>query len=123
LRLLPEEHIQSSPGLLVARTWTLQAHGQLSDFPRLLTAAERLLATSGNGVRNLDDPKHRLLHALIAIEWSQFQYYAGQAQASLQSARSALEWIPPGEEYVAIYAMQYLALSNQANGQEDVALV
>src|SRR5205823_4068514 len=38
LGLLPEEQIQSSPILLFARVWILQAQGQLKDFPRLLTA-------------------------------------------------------------------------------------
>jgi LuxR family maltose regulon positive regulatory protein len=51
------------------------------------------------------------------------QYFTGQAQASLESARSALEWIRPGEGYVANLALCYLALSNQATGHEDVALV
>jgi LuxR family maltose regulon positive regulatory protein len=118
LRLLPEEQIQGSPVLLVAKVWIVQTHGQLTDFPRLLVAAEQLLATD-----DADDPQSRLLHALIAVGWSQFQYFTGQAQASLESARSALRWIPPGEEYVASYAKQHLVRSYQASGQEDVALV
>ncbi|HEX6551657.1 MAG TPA: LuxR C-terminal-related transcriptional regulator [Ktedonobacteraceae bacterium] len=122
LRLLPEEQIQGSPGLLVARAWIVLTHGQLADFPRLLTAAERLLATTDSGASDMGNQKSRLLHALIAIFWSQFQYRTGQAQASLESARSALVWIPPGEEYVASYAKQWLAAYNQATGQEDVAL-
>ena len=121
--LLPEEQIQGSPCLLVARMWILQAHGQLNDFPRLLAAAEQLLDTSGSDARDLDDPQHRLLHALVAILRSQFQYFTGQAQASLESARSALAWLPPGEEYVASFALNLLAWSNQASGQEEVALL
>jgi LuxR family transcriptional regulator, maltose regulon positive regulatory protein len=123
LRLLPEDQIHGSPSLLVARVWIAQAHGQLKDFPRLLRAAEQLVSTSGSGARDLDDPKHRLLRALIALLWSQYQFRTGQAQASLESARSALEWLPPGEQYVASYAKQWLAASNQATGHEDVALV
>jgi ATP/maltotriose-dependent transcriptional regulator MalT len=105
LRLLPEEQIQSSPGLLVARAWSLQAHGQLKDLPHLLTAAEQLLETSESSSHDMDDPKHRILRALIAILWSQFQYFTGQVQASLESARSALAWLPPVEEYVASLAL------------------
>ncbi len=123
LRLLPEEQIQGSPGLLVARVWILQAHGQLKDLPRFLTAAEQLLGTVGSAASDLDDPQSRILRALIAILWSQFQYYTGQAQASLESARSALRWLPPGEVYIANYALLLLALSNQATGHEDVALL
>ena len=37
---------------------------------------------------------------LIPMFWSFFQYFAGQPQASWQSARSALERVPPGEEYI-----------------------
>jgi LuxR family transcriptional regulator, maltose regulon positive regulatory protein len=122
LHLVPEDQIQGSPGLLVARAWIVQAHGHLNDVPRLLMTAQRLLATNDSGARNVGDPKSRLLHALMAILWSQFQYRTGQARASLESARSALEWIPPGEEYVASYAKQWLAAYHQASGQEDVAL-
>src|SRR6266496_1210777 len=121
LHLLPEEQIQSSPVLLVARAWILQAQGQLKDLPRLLTTAEQLLDARSNSVRNLDDPHSRLLHALIATEWSLFLYFTGKVQASMASARSALEWLPPGEEYVESIVLVFLAWSNQACGQEDVA--
>src|SRR6266568_844243 len=123
LGLLPEEQIQGSPCLLLARMWILQARGQLKDFPRLLVTAEQLLETSGSDASDLDDPKHRLLRALSAVWWSQFQYFTGQVQASLESARSALVWLPPGEEYVASFALAFLAWSNQASGQEEVALL
>src|SRR6266566_2787047 len=123
LHLLPEEQIQGSPLLLVARMWILQARGQLKDFPRLLVTAEQLLETSGSDASDLDDPKHRLLRALSAIFWSQFQFFTGQVQASLESARSALVWLPPGEEYVASFAFAWLAWSNHASGQEEVALL
>jgi LuxR family maltose regulon positive regulatory protein len=123
LRLLPGEQIQGSPGLLVARAWIFWVHGQLNDYPRLLTAAEQLLGTGDSGASDADDPPSRTLHAMIAILWSAFQYFTGQAQASLESARSALAWLPPGEEYIASLALTFLAWSNQACGQEDVALV
>src|SRR6266487_6744502 len=73
LGLLPEEHIQGSPILLFARVWILQAQGQLKDFPRLLTAAEKRLATSGSDMSDQDNQQSRLLHSLIAIAWSLFQ--------------------------------------------------
>jgi len=123
LRLLPEEQIQGSPVLLVARVWILQAHGQLKDLPRLLTAAERLLATNGSDMSDLDNLQSRVLRGIIATWWSDFQYFTGQTQASLESARSALEWIPPGEEYIANLPLMFLAWSYQAIGNEDVALV
>ncbi len=122
LRLLPEEQIQGSPVLLFARAWILQAHGQLTDLPRLLTAAERLLGTSGSSASDADDPQSRLLRVLIALGWSFYQFFTGQVLASLESAQSAQEWMPPGEEYVASHVIENLAWSNQATGQEDVAL-
>ena len=78
LRLLPEEQIQGSPLLLFARMWILQVHGQLQDFPLLLAAAARLLETSRSDARELDDPQHRLMRALLAIAGSHFQYFTGQ---------------------------------------------
>ena len=123
LGLLPEEQIQGSPGLLVARAWLLQTRGQLKDFPRLLTTARLLLETSDSSVSDLDDSQHRLLQVLIALLWSQFQYFTGQVQASVESASSALELLQPGDEYVASFALMFQAWSRQAIGQEDVALV
>jgi LuxR family maltose regulon positive regulatory protein len=123
LRLLPEEQLQGSPLLLAAQAWILQARGQLTELPRLLTAAEQHLATSGSGAGDMDNWQSRVLRALIATEWSLFKYFSGQAQASLERARSALEWIPPGEGYGASLALMFLAWSCQATGQEDVALV
>ncbi|HEY6408574.1 MAG TPA: hypothetical protein VIY29_14000, partial [Ktedonobacteraceae bacterium] len=119
LGLLPQDQIQGSPTLLVAQAWILQARGKLKDFPRVLMAAEQLLATT---VSDADDTEHRLLHALIAIQRSFLQYFTGQAQASLEIARSALAWAPPGEEYVTCLACYWLALTNQLTGQEEVAL-
>jgi len=123
MHLLPEEHIQDSPILLVARVWIIQAQGQLKDMPRWLTAAEQLLAISDSDVRDQGNLQSRSLHALIATWWSHFQYFTGQTQASLESARSALEFISPGEEHIANLPLMFLAWSNQAIGNEDVALV
>jgi LuxR family maltose regulon positive regulatory protein len=122
LRLLPEEQIQGSPGLLVARAWLWQAHGQLKDLPGLLTAASLLLEKSDSSVSDLASPERRLLHALIAILWSQIQYFTGQMQASNESSSAALELLQPGDEYVASFALLFQAWSRQAIGQEDTAL-
>jgi ATP/maltotriose-dependent transcriptional regulator MalT len=119
--LLPEVQIQSSPCLLVARAWIFQARGQLKGIPPLLTAAEKLLATSDSRVSDRDDPQLRLLQAQIAIQWSQVQYFTGQVQASLERAGSALELLRPEDEYAASIAVLFQALSRQAIGQEDAA--
>ncbi len=123
LGLLPEDQILSSPILLFARALNLEAHGQLKDIPHVLTTAEQLLETSNSSSRDLDDPHRRLLHALIAFLWSEIHYFTGQAQMSLERAQSALELLAPGEEYVASFPQGVLAWSNQAIGNEDVALV
>ena len=60
---------------------------------------------------------------MIATLWSQFQYFTGQTQVSLESASSALELISPGEEYIASFSLLFLALSNQAIGNKNEALI
>ena len=119
LILLPEEQIQGSPCLLAAKAWILQARGQLKELPHLLTTAEQLLATSDNIAHEVDVPQSRLLKALVAILWSQIQYFTGLVQASLESANSALELLQPGDDYFASFAMIFQAWSHQAIGQED----
>ena len=123
LRVLPEDQVQRSPCLLLARAWILQTHGRLTDLPPLLASVERLLATSNSDRPDQADSLHRLLHAVMAICWSQCQYFAGRVQESLESAQRALRWNPPGEEYLASLALMYLAFSQQATGQEIEALV
>ena len=102
-----------------------------ADIPRLLTAAEQLLESNGNGANGAwgvwgvwepDNKETRILRATIAMRWSQLQYFTGQMHASLQSARSALEWIAPGEAYIASLALLFMSLSRQATGQEEGAL-
>jgi LuxR family maltose regulon positive regulatory protein len=122
LGLLPEKQIQSSPCLLVAKAWILQAHGHLKDLPHLLTTAQLLLDSNKSAVGESEDVPSRLLQALIAHLWSQLQFFAGQVQASLESAHSALALLQPDDEYVASFALLFQAWSSQALGQEDVAL-
>ena len=101
LRLLPEEQIQGSPYLLcrasvdLADARAAQRPSSLADNSRAAVCKRRQQIAV-----ILDDPPFRLLHALIATCGACIQYFTGQVQASLESARSALAWIPPGEEYM-----------------------
>ncbi len=122
LRMLPEDQIQGSPVLLAARAWISQARGHLKELPHLLTAAEQLLASDDQDTSDTHDLRFRLLRGLIATFWSLFHFFTGQAQESLESARFALAWIPPGEQHMFSHANFYFVLSNQATGHEEVAL-
>lgn len=123
LSLLPDEQIQASPVLLIARVWILQAQGQLKDFPPLLTRAEQLLEINENVAHGPDNLQAGNLRALVLILWSQFHYFMGQIQKGQESAQSALAWLPQDEEYIRSFALMFLSWTNQAIGQEDVALV
>jgi LuxR family maltose regulon positive regulatory protein len=122
LRLLPEQQIQGSPLLLTAKAWISQARGHLKELPPLLTAADQLLANDNRDTSDALDPPFRLLHGLMETLWSLNYFFTGQAQESLEYARSALVWIPPGEEHMISHATWYFVLANQATGQEEVAL-
>ncbi len=122
LRLLPPEQIQGSPVLLTAKAWISQARGHLKELPPLLTAADQLLANGDRDTSDALDPPFRLLHGLMETLWSLYYFFTGQAQESLECARSALVWIPPGEEHMISHATWYFVLTNQATGQEEVAL-
>ncbi len=122
LRLLPQEQIQGSPVLLTAKAWISQARGHLKELPPLLTAADQLLANGDRDTSDALDPPFRLLHGLMETLWSLYYFFTGQAQESLECARSALVWIPPGEEHMISHATWYFVLTNQAAGQEEVEL-
>jgi ATP/maltotriose-dependent transcriptional regulator MalT len=89
----------------------------------LLSAIERHLATSDRSTSDQDNRQFRLLHTLVEIAWSHCYYRLGQAQSSVERARSAMDWLPPDIEQVEIYALMYLALSSQLNGREDMAVM
>ena len=122
LHLLPEEQILGSPILLAARAWISQARGQLKELPLLLRAADQLLDSDDQDSLDIQDQTSKLLRGLVATLWSTFNFFSGRLRASLESARLALTWIPPGEEHMASHATFYFVLSNQATGLEEVAL-
>jgi LuxR family maltose regulon positive regulatory protein len=125
LHLLPEDQVKSSPTLLAAHAWIAQARGRLKEMPNLLTTAEQLLDSADQQRSPAPGPHDALLgmlRGLVAGLWSLYYFFTGQAHASLQSARSALAWIPSGEAFLVRHAILYFALASQANGHEDVAL-
>jgi LuxR family maltose regulon positive regulatory protein len=105
LQLLPDEQIQASPVLLFARAWILQAHGQLSDLPRLLTAAEQLLESNASVAHGPDNLRLGNLHALILALWCQFHFFTGQVQKGLENAQSALALLSQDEEYTRSFVL------------------
>jgi LuxR family maltose regulon positive regulatory protein len=125
LRLLPEDEVKSSPTLLAAQAWIVQARGHLKELPRLLVAAEQLLDSDDQQRSDAHDPHDSLLgmlRGLVASLWSLHSFFTGQVQEGLESARSALAWIPPGEAFMVRHAILYFALSSQASGREEEAL-
>src|SRR5579884_1478708 len=122
LERLEEEQREGSAALLLARAWLKHVHGRLMELPGLLMTAEQRLDFQFRDAGDPDNAKYWFLRAFLAHVWSQFQFFTGQIEASLESAHSALEWIPPEYEYIASHALSILALSRQASGQQDVAL-
>jgi LuxR family maltose regulon positive regulatory protein len=79
LHLLPDKQIQGSPLLLTAKAWISQARGQLKELPRLLTAADQLLANGDRGASDALDPPFRLLRGLMETLWSLYYFHPNQA--------------------------------------------
>jgi LuxR family maltose regulon positive regulatory protein len=120
LCLLPEDQVKSSPTLLAAQVWIAQARGHLKEVPRLLVAAEQLLASDAHDPH---DSHLGMLRGLVAALWSLYSFFTGQVQEGLESARSALAQIPPGAAFLVRHAILYFALSSQASGHEEEALL
>ena len=109
---LPEAQIQRSPILLCARVWIMQTHAQHTDLPQLLRTIEHLLAQNDKQASSEDDHLFRLLRALVEIAWSHCYYRTGQAQSSLEHARSAIALATSWRGTVDVLALMYLAFSN-----------
>jgi LuxR family maltose regulon positive regulatory protein len=115
LRLLPEEMIQRSPGLLMIRVWALQFMWRLDLQAQALRQVEELLDSDGGASLPVDDLQ--ILRGQILGLKGQQAYFSNQLTPAIDLCRQALALLPPSWACARGVAMFYLGMSMQANGQ------
>jgi LuxR family maltose regulon positive regulatory protein len=119
LNQLPEEAVSERPVLLVARAWVADLRHQISRIPGLLDKAEALLSA---GAPTRPAPNVRDLQGEIDALRTVVFYAKEEGQRGVESARRALEHIPPAHTFARSFAVQLLALAYQMIGQTGTAM-
>ena len=115
LRLLPEEMIQRSPGLLMIRIWALELSWRLDLQAQVLQQVEELLDSGGGASLPANDLQ--ILRGQIHVLRAQQAYFSNQTTRAIDLCRQALALLPPAWTFVRGAAILYLGLSMQATGQ------
>jgi LuxR family transcriptional regulator, maltose regulon positive regulatory protein len=119
LRLLPEEMIQRSPGLLMIRVWALEFSWRLELQAQVLQQVQVLLDSVVSSSLQTNDLQ--ILYAQIFVIRSQQMYFSNQVLQGIDFCRQALAVLPLSWTFVRGGAMFYLGLCMQANGQAQEA--
>ncbi len=122
LRLLPEQSVESHPGTLLIRAWSLHWSYQLDAIPQVLDQVEKLIEEAG---QHSSPAEHAgdlpTLRGQIALLRAQDAYMHNQPARALAYCQDALALLPKTWLYGRGSAMLYTGMSMQALGQGDEA--
>jgi len=109
LRLLPDELIEGSPGLLLARAWTYHFRSRFGALPPILRAAESLLA--------IPDPKRdeaelERLRAELDTLWAVYALFTGDAPTALNRANKALIRLDANQAFASGVAAAFYGIAS-----------
>ncbi len=119
LRLLPEEMIQQTPGLLMIRAFALQFAWRLDLQAQVLQQAEELLDSEVGAAEPADE--QQILRGQIFLLRAQQAYFCNQTSRAIDLCRQVLALLPPSWKFLRGGGMLYLGLSLQASGQAQEA--
>lgn len=120
LTLLPEEFIDSRPGLLMTKAWVCNFGWQITAVTKVLHKVEALLDQNKDAASS---PVYRsILRGQIATLQTQQAFNNGQPTAGITCGREALTLLPVSWSYVRGGAMIFLGLNMQAAGQQTAAI-
>ncbi len=124
LRDLPDEVIRQRPVLSTQAAWICLVAGDLDGLERRLRDAERALEAMPAGHREAaeGDDAIRTLPAWIAIFRASAAQARGDAAATSEHARAALEVAGPDDHFARGGAAGFLGLAAWAEGDLDVAV-
>ena len=115
LRLLPEDIIQSQPGLLMIRAWELQFLWRLNHQAQVLQQVVELLDSGGGATLPADDLQY--LRGQIHVLRAQHAYFNNQPMIAIDHCHQVLALLPPSWTFVRGGAMLFLGMSMQTCDQ------
>jgi LuxR family transcriptional regulator, maltose regulon positive regulatory protein len=120
LRLLPEEFIDSRPGLLMIKAWVYNFAWQITAVNKVLRKLEALLDQNKDAA---PPPVYQsILRGQIASLQTQQAFNRGQSASGITCGREALTLLPESWSYARGGAMIFLGLNMQAAGQQTAAI-
>ncbi|MEV6266561.1 LuxR C-terminal-related transcriptional regulator [Kribbella sp. NPDC051936] len=126
IRSLPESVVQRNPVLCIAAAWSSMMAGELDRMARWLDAAEAALQA---GARDpelaatwADTEDLRTAPAMLLIYRAALAQARGEVQATVESARGALDLAAAEDHFVRGAAGGFLALAAWAAGDVEEAL-
>ncbi len=121
LRLLPEDFIQSRPGLLMIKAWALQFSWQLEAQANVIRQVEALFNLYiDDDTPTLASDRQALLGQIYLLK-AQQAYFSNQPDHALAYCQEALELLPESWAYAHGGVIHYIALSMRASGESRAA--
>jgi len=117
LPMLPDDVICKSPGLLMAQTWLLYHHFEVSKIPSVLDAAEALLGDPQD-----EKSDERSIQGEIDFFRGYFYYFQNDGTASLKHLTDARERVPETHHEIRGQIEILIGLAMQMQGQPEAAL-
>ncbi len=121
LPMLPDDVIRQHPGLLMAKTWLLYHHFNISKIPPVLDAAEALLGDPQD-YQSDEKPDDRSTQGEIDFFRGYFYYFQNDGTASLKHLTAARERVPENHQEIRGQIEILHGLAMQMQGQQETAL-
>ena len=121
LPMLPDDAIRQHPGLLMAKTWLLYHHFNISKIPPVLDAAEALLGDPQD-YQSDEKPDGRSTQGEIDFFRGYFYYFQNDGTASLKHLTAARERVPENHQEIRGQIEILHGLAMQMQGQQETAL-
>ena len=121
LPMLPDDAIRHRPGLLMAKTWLLYHHFNISKIPPVLDAAEALLGDPQD-YQSYEKPDDRSIQGEIDFFRGYFYYFQNDGTASLKHLTAARERVPENHQEIRGQIEILHGLAMQMQGQQETAL-
>jgi LuxR family maltose regulon positive regulatory protein len=119
LRLLPDDFIQSRPGLLMCKVWAMYYKTEIWAVSEIFLQVEALLNAGAS--EDLGPEELRVLRGQMAFIYAQKAFYQNKTERSAALFQEVLALMPESWIHTRARATLYLGMSLHASGQGPAA--